>query len=136
MQVVVSRLYESYPDAQRVMLTLETTGVPLADMGLISNNSDNWFRPMKTTKLAAPHSNAGGGTAEAAGIGVAIGATAAIAGSLITMLAIPGIGTVVGAGWLAAMLGSMAVGGVAGGLLGALTNAGVSEDSGTPGSLP
>jgi hypothetical protein len=43
------------------------------------------------------------------------------------MLAIPGVGAVVGAGWLAAMLGSMAIGGVAGGLLGALTNAGISE---------
>jgi hypothetical protein len=44
------------------------------------------------------------------------------------MLAIPGVGAVVGAGWLAAVLGSMAVGGVTGGLLGALTNAGVSEE--------
>jgi hypothetical protein len=44
------------------------------------------------------------------------------------MLAVPGVGAVVGAGWLAAVLGSMAVGGVAGGLLGALTNAGIREE--------
>jgi hypothetical protein len=44
------------------------------------------------------------------------------------MLALPGIGAVVGVGWLAAMLGSMAIGGVTGGLLGALTNAGISEE--------
>jgi hypothetical protein len=44
------------------------------------------------------------------------------------MLAIPGVGAVVGAGWLAALLGSMAIGGVAGGLLGALTNAGINEE--------
>jgi hypothetical protein len=44
------------------------------------------------------------------------------------MLAIPGVGAVVGVGWLAAVLGSMAIGGVAGGLLGALTNAGISEE--------
>jgi uncharacterized membrane protein len=44
------------------------------------------------------------------------------------MLALPDIGTVVGAGWLAALLGSMAIGGVTGGLLGALTSVGVSDD--------
>jgi hypothetical protein len=44
------------------------------------------------------------------------------------MLAIPGVGAIVGAGWLAAVLGSMAIGGVTGGLLGALTNAGISEE--------
>jgi hypothetical protein len=42
------------------------------------------------------------------------------------MLAIAGVGAVVRAGWLAAMLGSMAIGGVAGGLLGEL--AGISEE--------
>jgi hypothetical protein len=65
-----------------------------------------------------------GSKVEGAAIGAAIGATAAMAASLITMLAIPGVGAVVGAGWLAALLGSMA----AGGLLGALTNAGISEE--------
>src|SRR6202023_4158098 len=60
--------------------------------------------------------------------GAASGATGGVAESLITMLAIPGVGAVVGAGWLAALLGSMAVGGAAGGLLGALTNAGIGEE--------
>jgi hypothetical protein len=68
------------------------------------------------------------GKIEGAAIGAAIGATAATAASLVTMLAIPGVGAVVGAGWLAAVLGSMAIGGVAGGLLGALTNAGIHEE--------
>src|SRR6202023_2589254 len=68
------------------------------------------------------------GKVEGAAVGAAIGATAATAASFITMLAIPGVGSVVGAGWLAAILGSMAVGGVTSGLLGALTNAGISEE--------
>jgi hypothetical protein len=46
----------------------------------------------------------------------------------VTMLALPGVGAVVDAGWLAALLGSMAIGGATGGLLGALTNAGISEE--------
>jgi hypothetical protein len=45
------------------------------------------------------------------------------------MLAIPGVGAVVGAGWLAAVFGSMAISRVAGGLLGALTNAGIHEEN-------
>jgi hypothetical protein len=61
-------------------------------------------------------------------LGAAIGVTAATAASLVTMLAIPGVGIAVGAGWLAAMLGSMAIGGVAAGLLGASSNAGISEE--------
>ena len=47
-------------------------------------------------------------------------------------MAIPGVGPVVAAGWLAATLtgavGGAVVGGVAGGLIGALTESGVSEE--------
>src|SRR3954469_21387116 len=67
------------------------------------------------------------GKFEGAVLGAAIGATAATAASLITLLAIPGVGAVVGVGWLAALLGGMAAGGVTGGLLGALTSAGINE---------
>ena len=42
--------------------------------------------------------------------------------------AIPGIGPVVGAGWLAATLLGAAAGGAAGGLIGSLTEAGIEED--------
>ena len=41
--------------------------------------------------------------------------------------AIPGIGPVVGVGWLATMLAGAAAGGLAGGLIGALTEAGIDE---------
>jgi hypothetical protein len=44
------------------------------------------------------------------------------------MLAIPGIGPVVAAGWLASTLAVGAAGAATGGLIGALTGAGVSED--------
>ena len=132
MLITICRLYDSYNDANRVVLMLEAAGLPVSETSVISNNSDTW--------CSAPH-NAGvvpirkegasskaEGKFEGAAIGAAIGATAATAASLITILAIPGVGAVVGAGWLAALLGSMAIGGVAGGLLGALTNAGISEE--------
>ena len=53
-----------------------------------------------------------------------------LAGGLLAGLgafAIPGIGPVVGAGWLATTLIGAAAGGVAGGLVGSLTEAGVDE---------
>ena len=132
MSIAICRLYDSYVDANQVIAALEAAGVPPSETSLISNNSDSWYRAGKTANAVLVQkdgaSSKAPGKAEGAALGVAIGATAATAGSLVTMLALPGVGAVVGAGWLAAMLGSMAIGGVTGGLLGALTNAGISEE--------
>jgi len=99
---------------------------------VISNNSDSWYKANRTASPVPQRkddaSGEGSGKAEGAVFGAAIGATAATAASLVTMRAIPGVGAVVGAGWLAAMLGSIAIGGVAAGLLGALSNAGIGEE--------
>jgi hypothetical protein len=131
MLITICRLYDSYADANRVVLALEAAGVPPSETSVISNNSDTWYKANKTAGPVPQRkddaSGEGSGKGEGAILGATIGATAATAASLVTMLAIPGVGAVVGAGWLAAMLGSMAIGGVAGGLLGALSNAGISE---------
>ncbi|MCS3928937.1 hypothetical protein M2175_003968 [Bradyrhizobium elkanii] len=134
MPITIFRLYDSYADARRVIIALEVSGLPPPETGVISNNSDTWYKAAESTnvvplrKQGASGETAPDGKLEGAAIGAAIGATAATAASLVTMLVLPGIGAVVGAGWLAAMLGSMAIGGMTGGLLGALTNAGISED--------
>jgi hypothetical protein len=127
MLINICRLYDSYTDANRV---LEAASVPPSETSVISNNADSWYSAARTANAvpARTASGKGSGKAEGAAIGLAIGATAATAASLVTMLAIPGVGAVVGAGWLAALLGSMAIGGMAGGQLGALTNAGISEE--------
>jgi hypothetical protein len=128
MLIVICRLYDSHTDANRVMLALEAAGLPQSATGMISNNSDSWYSGTKADNVIPIRQDTADGKVEGAAVGAAIGATAATAASLITMLAIPGVGAIVGAGWLAAILGSMAIGGVAGGLLGALTNAGISEE--------
>ena len=132
MLISICRLYDSYIDANRVVLMLEAASVPPSETSVISNNADSWYRAARTANAVPARKDAasgkGSGKAEGAAIGLAIGATAATAASLVTMLAIPGVGAVVGAGWLAALLGSVAIGGVAGGLLAALTNAGISEE--------
>jgi hypothetical protein len=132
MVTILCRLYDAYADANRVILLLEVASVPLWDVSLISNNCDAWYRAPVGSNVVPLRKQGEGSSSgpriEGAGIGAAIGATATTAPSLITVLAVPGVGPIVGAGWLATMLGGMAVGGVTGGLLGALTNAGINED--------
>jgi hypothetical protein len=118
MLITVCRLYHSRPDAHRVIVALEIAGVLASDTSVISNNCDTWYRAPQTAETAALR-NVGAtgmerGRSEGTIVGVAIGATAATAASLVTMFAIPGVGTVVGIGWLAAILGSMAIGGITG----------------------
>jgi hypothetical protein len=127
MMVTICRLYDSHVDANLVIVTLEAAGVPSSETSVISNNSDAWYRPAKTTGIEPVQKDRAIGEAGGKIDGATVDAMAAAAASLITMLAIPGVGAVVGVGWLAAILGSMAVSGVAGGLLGALSNAGISE---------
>lgn len=134
MLITICRLYDSYADANRVVIGLQAAGIALAETGVISNNSDSWYRTGQAANVVAVRKQGASGDAAAVGkfegaaVGVAIGATAATAASLVTLLALPGVGAVVGAGWLAALLGSLAIGGATGGLLGALTNAGISEE--------
>jgi len=62
-----------------------------------------------------------------ASIGAAIGGTAGLLAGL-GIMAIPGIGPVVAAGWLASTAAGVVAGGAAGGIIGALTQAGVSKE--------
>ena len=130
MPIAICRLYDSYADANRVVIALEVAGLPPSETSMISNNSDAWYKAAESTnvvplrKQGASGRTASDGKFESAAMGTAIGATAATAASLVTMLALPGIGAVVSVGWLAAM----AIGGMTGGPLGALTNASISED--------
>jgi hypothetical protein len=134
MPITICRLYDSHADARRVIFALAVAGLPPSETSVISNNSETWYKATESMsivplrKQGTSSETARDGNFEGAAVGAAIGATAATAASLVTMLALPGIGAVVGVGWLAAMLGSMAIGGVTGGLLGALTNAGISEE--------
>src|ERR1700731_924503 len=124
MLIPICRLYDSYTEANRVVVMLEAAGLPPSQTSVISNNSDTWYSATKTANLAPVRTNVASsktdGKVEGAALGAAIGATAATAASLVTMLAIPGVGAVVGAGWLAALLGSMAIGGGGGGGAGAV----------------
>ncbi len=102
---------------------LEDAGFPHSEISIVSNNAEDRYPPDYRTK-----------TAEDAGKGAGIGAAIGGVGGLLTglgLMAIPGVGPVVAAGWLAATAAGAAtgavVGGAAGGLVGALTKEGVPE---------
>lgn len=127
MTVTISRLFDDRNDALRAVQELEAAGVPRDDISFVSNNSDNWHK-------GADHDRDGDGVddrAEGAGTGAGVGAAIGGAAGLLAglgMLAIPGIGPVVAAGWLASTAAGAVAGSAAGGIIGALTQAGVSRE--------
>ena len=50
MTVTVSRLYDSYADAQRAVSSLEAAGIPHSDISIVANNSDDWYGQRGWTK--------------------------------------------------------------------------------------
>lgn len=126
MTVTISRLYDSYTEAQKAVGSLEAAGVPHGDISIVANNSDGWFDGKKDRD-----SDGVDDRAEAAGTGAGIGAGVGGAAGLLAglgLLAIPGLGPVVAAGWLAATAVGAAAGAATGGVVGALTEAGVSKE--------
>jgi hypothetical protein len=144
MTVTISRLYDDYASASRAVTELEAAGIPHSDISIIASNSDNWYANDRTGSRATTTRSAPGqstakvdrdrdgvddraeGAATGGGIGAAVGGAAGLLTGL-GLMAIPGVGPVVAAGWLVATLAGAAAGGLAGGLIGGLTQAGVSE---------
>jgi hypothetical protein len=129
MTTTISRLYDNYSDAQAAVSRLEAAGVPHSDISIVANNSDGWFSNDKgkvdRDRDGVDDRAEGAGTG--AGIGAGLGGTAGLLAGL-GLLAIPGLGPVVAAGWLAATAAGAAAGAATGGIIGALTQAGVSDD--------
>ncbi len=128
MTVTISRLYDTYADAQTAVRGLEAAGVPHSEISIVANNSDSWFNADKKVdrdRDGVDDRAEGAGTG--AGIGAGLGGAAGLLAGL-GLLAIPGLGPVVAAGWLAATAVGAAAGAATGGLVGALTEAGVSKE--------
>jgi len=130
----LSRLYDDYAAATKVLQELESVGIPASEISIVASNADNWYSGKGATSSASRHDrdrdgadNGAEGAATGAGIGATVGGIAGLLAGL-GIIAIPGIGPVVAAGWLASTAVIAAAGGVAGGILGALTEAGVSEE--------
>ena len=127
MTVTISRLYDNHTQAQSAVQRLESAGVPHSDISIVANNSDNWFNAdKKVDRDRDGVDDRAEGAGAGAAVGAGLGGTAGLLAGL-GLLAIPGLGPVVAAGWLAATAVGAAAGAASGGIVGALTQAGVSE---------
>ncbi|EYR78018.1 MULTISPECIES: general stress protein [unclassified Shinella] len=122
MKKTATGLFDNYSDARAAVRALEARGIPSDDISIVSNNVD---------ERQTGDTNAAEGAGTGAGIGAAVGGV----GGLLTglgIMAIPGVGPVVAAGWLAATAAGAAAGavagGAAGGIIGAMTESGVPEE--------
>jgi uncharacterized protein (TIGR02271 family) len=138
MTATISKLFDDHATASRAVGELEAAGVPRSQISIVASNADNWYesgdyRGSRTTTTERVDRDADGvddraeGAGAGAGIGAAIGGTAGLLAGL-GLMAIPGVGPVVAAGWLVATAAGALTGAAAGGLIGALTQAGVSEE--------
>ncbi|UPK25207.1 general stress protein [Bradyrhizobium sp. 195] len=129
MTITISRLYDNYSDAERAVTRLEAAGVPHSDISIVANNSDNWYgsKRGKVDRDRDGTDDRAEGAGTGAGIGAGLGGAAGLLAGL-GLLAIPGLGPVVAAGWLASTAAGAAAGAATGGIVGALTQAGVSKE--------
>ena len=102
--------------------------MPHSDISIVANNSDSWFNTdKKVDRDRDGVDDRAEGAGKGAGIGAGVGGAAGLLAGL-GLLAIPGLGPVVAAGWLAATAVGAAAGAATGGIVGALTEAGVSAE--------
>jgi len=121
------------PAASQAVRDLEAAGLSSRDISIVASNADNWYQSGRSKRTDRVDTDRDGtddraeGAEAGAGIGAVIGGAAGLLAGL-GMIAIPGVGPVVAAGWLAATAAGAVAGGAAGGIIGALTQAGVNKE--------
>src|SRR4051794_26027166 len=131
MQRTITAMFDHYQDALEAVRRLEAAGVAQSDISIVSNDpahltQDNTTTTGASTARTDADDDTGTGAGTGASLGTLLGGGAGLLAGL-GMLAIPGLGPVVAAGWLASTLVGAGAGAASGGLLGALVGAGVDE---------
>jgi hypothetical protein len=121
----ITAMFDRYADAAKAVGRLEAAGIPHDDISIVSNDASQ-REVAGGSATSHEGSDVGVGTGTGATLGTALGGGAGLLAGL-GMLAIPGLGPVVAAGWLAATLVGAGVGAASGGLIGSLAGAGVDE---------
>lgn len=129
MTQTITRLFDDYSDATTAVRELEQIGIPHNDLSIVASNADK----QHGEHVDQDHDgvNDRGDVSRGVSTGAALGGAGGLLAGL-GLLAIPGLGPIVAAGWLAATAagaGIGAAGGAAtGGIVGALKNAGHDDD--------
>jgi uncharacterized membrane protein len=123
MSRTILALYDTHEEAAAAVETLVAAGFDRNDVGLAARDAENNTTPVR--RMEADLSNQ-----EGAALGAVTGGLAGLTLGL-TALLVPGVGTILAAGPLTALLTSAAgaaVGAVTGGLVAALVNIGVPQE--------
>jgi hypothetical protein len=134
MTKTLTRVYEDHESAELAVRGLKAAGLGDSHIGIVASNAEGWHRPgggdvdPKHDKDRDGKDDRAEGAATGGGLGAIAGGAAGTAAGL-GMLAIPGVGPVVAAGWLAALAAGAVTGGVAGGIVGALVESGTSREN-------
>jgi hypothetical protein len=123
MSRTITRLFDDYSDAKAALEELERIGVPSDDLSIVASNAHGGHK--------IDDVNDDGDVTRGASTGAALGGVGGLLAGL-GLLAIPGLGPIVAAGWLAstaagALIGALG-GAATGSLVGALKKAGHSEE--------
>ena len=126
--------FDSFDEAQRVARDLIDDGFMESDINVIASNARGDYKNdarattgVDTVAGSGARTGEHSGAATGAVTGGVVGGAAGLAASLMS-LTIPGIGPIIAAGPIVAMLTGAGVGAVAGGLIGGLTDLGVSRE--------
>ena len=126
----ITAFFDSYEDASEAVRRLEAAGIQHRNISLIaSNEGDRYSSHASRTFDGTNHHE--DDVSDGAGTGATVGTLAGGGAGLLAglgMLAIPGLGPVVAAGWLVSTLVGAGAGAAVGGLAGALVDAGVDEN--------
>jgi uncharacterized protein (TIGR02271 family) len=126
----ITAFFDRYEDASEAVRRLEAAGISHSNISLIaSNEGDRYSSHASRTFDGTNHHT--DDVSDGAGTGATVGTLAGGGAGLLAglgMLAIPGLGPVVAAGWLVSTLVGAGAGAAVGGLAGALIDAGVDEN--------
>jgi uncharacterized membrane protein len=114
----ITKVFDTYDQAERAVKALESAGIHSSEISIVANNK-NGERHDNDDNV----SEAGTG----AGIGAAVGGAAGLLTGL-GLMAIPGVGPVVAAGWLVSTAVGAVAGGATGGIVGSLVSSGLDDE--------
>ena len=117
----ITKVYDTYKKARGAVNELETAGIPMSEISVLANHQAG----EEYGDFAELEQGTEAGTG--AGVGAAVGGAAGLLAGL-GLMAIPGLGPVVAAGWLASTALGAAAGVATGGIVGSLIDSGVPEE--------
>jgi len=122
----ITAFFQGYDEAAKAVQRLETAKIPNYEISLVASNANEAYSHHAVQALdGETPANDFAGAAAAAGT-IAGGGAGLLAG--LGTVAVPGFGPIVAAGWLVSTLVGAGIGAATGGLVGALADAGFSEE--------